>query len=45
MDGGTFENLNLFLNFGLPLLLLMIAYFIGSMVERRLPLISASLSV
>ena len=35
MDGATFENLNLFLNFGLPLLLLMIAYFIGSMVERR----------
>jgi uncharacterized protein YbjQ (UPF0145 family) len=34
MDDGTFQNLNLLLNFGLPLLLLMTAYFIGSMIER-----------
>lgn len=35
MEGDIFQNLNLFLNFGLPLLLLMTAYFIGSMIERR----------
>ena len=29
------EKLNLFLNFGLPLLLLMTAYFIGSYIEKR----------
>ena len=34
MDGDTFQNLNLFLNFGLPLVLLMAAYFVGSMIER-----------
>lgn len=31
----NFENLSLFLNFGLPLLILMIAYFIGSTIEKR----------
>lgn len=31
----TFENLNLFVNFGLPLLLLVVTYFIGSMIERK----------
>ena len=35
MEGDIFQNLNLFLNFGLPLLLLMTAYFIGNMIERR----------
>ena len=35
MDGNTVENINLFMNFGLPLLLLMLAYFIGSMIEKR----------
>ena len=29
------EKLNLFLNFGFPLLLLMTAYFIGSYIEKR----------
>ena len=28
-------HIDLFLNFGLPLLILMIAYFIGSAIERR----------
>ncbi len=31
----SFEKLNVFVNFGLPLLLLMIAYFIGSMIEKN----------
>ena len=31
----TFESLNLFVNFGLPLLLLMAAYFIGSVIEKN----------
>ena len=31
---GVFEKLSVFVNYGLPLLLLMIAYFIGSMVEK-----------
>jgi uncharacterized protein YbjQ (UPF0145 family) len=31
----TFEKLNLFVNFGLPLLLLVATYFIGNMIERR----------
>jgi len=35
MDGNTVENINLFINFGFPLLLLMLAYFIGSMIERK----------
>lgn len=31
----TFEMLNLFVNFALPLIILMIAYFIGSTIEKR----------
>lgn len=31
----TFELLNLLINFGLPLLALVVAYFIGSVIERR----------
>lgn len=31
----TFEKLNLFFNFGLPLLLLVVTYFIGNMIERK----------
>jgi uncharacterized protein YbjQ (UPF0145 family) len=31
----TFEQLNLLVNFGLPLLALVITYFIGSAIERR----------
>ncbi len=31
----TAEQLNVFFNFGLPLILLVGAYFIGSMIERR----------
>ncbi|MGB5510566.1 MAG: heavy metal-binding domain-containing protein [Woeseiaceae bacterium] len=31
----TFEKLNLFVNFGLPLLLLVVTYFIGNMIERN----------
>ena len=30
-----YEVFNLFMNFGLPILLLMIAYFVGSWLERR----------
>lgn len=29
------ENLSLFFNFGLPLLILMVAYFIGSSIEKK----------
>jgi len=29
------ENLSLFVNFGLPLLVLMVAYFIGNWIERK----------
>ncbi len=32
---GNFELLSMIANFGLPLLILMIAYFIGSYIERR----------
>lgn len=35
MDGETVQELNLLLNFGLPILLLMTAYFIGSFLEKR----------
>lgn len=35
MDGETVQNINLFMNFGLPLLVLMMAYFIGNLIERR----------
>ncbi|MDH3578512.1 MAG: YbjQ family protein [Gammaproteobacteria bacterium] len=31
----SFETLNVFVNFGLPLLLLMAAYFIGSIIEKN----------
>lgn len=31
----TFEQLNLLINFGLPLMALLIAYFIGSAIERQ----------
>ena len=31
----TFEQINMFLNFGLPLLILMIAYFVGSRIEKN----------
>lgn len=31
---GVFEKLELFFNFGLPLIILMIAYFIGSYIEK-----------
>lgn len=34
MEDG-FEKLSLFLNFGVPLIILMIAYFIGSILEKR----------
>ena len=33
MDG--FEKLNVVLQFGLPFLILVLAYFVGSMIERR----------
>ncbi len=35
MEGDTLQRLDLFLNFGLPLLLLMTAYFIGTLLEKR----------
>lgn len=35
MDGGTVQKMELFFSFGLPFLLLMAAYFIGSIIERR----------
>lgn len=35
MDTGTVQNINLFVNFGLPLLLLLTAYFIGALIEKR----------
>lgn len=35
MDPGTFDKINLFFNIGLPILVLMAAYFIGSLLERR----------
>lgn len=35
MEGDTFQFIELFLNFGFPLLLLMLAYFIGSMIEKK----------
>jgi len=31
----TLEKLSMFVNFGLPLLLLMVTYFIGSMIEKN----------
>ena len=35
MEPDTWEKLSLFFNFGWPILLLMTAYFIGTMVEKR----------
>ena len=35
MDPGTWEKLSLFFNYGWPILLLMTAYFIGTMIEAR----------
>jgi len=35
MEPDTFELLNLFFSFGLPLLLLLLAYFAGSLIEKR----------
>jgi uncharacterized protein YbjQ (UPF0145 family) len=35
MDTETVQNLNLLINFGFPLLLLMTAYFIGTLIEKR----------
>lgn len=35
MDSGTLQNLNLLLQFGLPLALILFAYFIGSFLEKR----------
>ena len=35
MDTETLQNINLFVNFGLPLLLLVTTYFIGALIERR----------
>ena len=32
---GKFEQFNLFMTFGLPLLILMVAYFIGNYIEKR----------
>jgi len=35
MESGFFQTLELILNFGMPLVLLMVAYFIGAWIERR----------
>ena len=35
MESGFLQSLELILNFGLPLILLMVAYFIGTWIERR----------
>ena len=35
MDTGTIQNINLFFNYGWPLLLLLTAYFIGTYIEKR----------
>jgi len=35
MDGEMFDRLGLLVNFGLPLFLLMLAYFAGSMIEKK----------
>lgn len=32
---GVFHNLGLFFNYALPLIILMVAYFIGSIIEKR----------
>jgi uncharacterized protein YbjQ (UPF0145 family) len=35
MDSDTFEAISLFLNYGWPVLLLMTAYFVGTVIERN----------
>ena len=35
MEPDTFEQLNLFFNLGLPILALLLAYFVGNLLERR----------
>ena len=35
MDGATLEKLNLLVNFGLPLVVLMLAYLVGAAIEAR----------
>ena len=35
MDPDTWEKLSLFFTYGWPILLLMTAYFIGTMIEKR----------
>jgi uncharacterized protein YbjQ (UPF0145 family) len=35
MGSGFLQNLELVLNYGLPLILLMLAYFVGTWIERR----------
>jgi uncharacterized protein YbjQ (UPF0145 family) len=35
MDANSAQAINLFLNFGFPLLLLVLAYFAGSMIEKK----------
>jgi uncharacterized protein YbjQ (UPF0145 family) len=35
MDNGTLQNISLFFNYGWPLLLLMGAYLIGTIIEKR----------
>lgn len=35
MDSDTFRNLDIFMNIGMPIMLLLVAYFIGNMIERR----------
>jgi len=35
MDGDSVQRLNLLVNFGVPVLLLMFAYFVGSLLEKR----------
>ena len=35
MDSDTLQSFNVFMNIGMPILLLLVAYFIGNMIERR----------
>ena len=35
MDSGNVQIVNMLINFGMPLALLLVAYFIGNMIERR----------
>ena len=34
MDSDTIQSFNVFMNIGMPILLLLVAYFIGTMIER-----------